>query len=210
MQAFVNGELDVLGVTPAQLRTSQKPRQLGHQDVDQQHVQLRQFQTRRSSLSTTSTYAAGSLQRSTVTVSHRAFTRDTPIRRAGPSARKSAHAYSDLSGLASQTFSTDKAKEFLKNGNFDLGTTVPFSTFTQTPFSTEADAVAEQLQNVGIKVDLSKEEFGSWAQKIYTAKNFTVMNSGQTTATVDPDEILYPLFHSKGDLNASFDQRSRT
>ncbi|MCD2153810.1 MULTISPECIES: ABC transporter substrate-binding protein [Rhodococcus] len=202
MQAFVNGELDVLGVTPAQLA----------------QVKSRGNSVIKTSISNTFNYVSfNQAVKPFDNVDVRrgfsaAINRDGIAQgiyqgyadpASGPLSPKIGDAYSDLSGLASQTFSTDKAKEFLKNGNFDFGTTVPFSTFTQAPFSTEADAVAEQLQNVGVKVDLSKEEFGSWAQKIYTAKNFTVMNSGQTTATVDPDEILYPLFHSKGDLNAS-------
>ncbi|MGC0362318.1 peptide/nickel transport system substrate-binding protein [Rhodococcus sp. 27YEA15] len=202
VQAFVNGELDVLGVTPAQLA----------------QVKSRGNSVIKTSISNTFNYvtfnqAVKPFDNVDVRRGFSAAINREGIAKgifqgyadpaSGPLSPKIGDAYSDLSGLASQTFSVDQAKEFLEAGTFDFDTTVPFRAFTQPPFSTEADALAEQFQNVGVKIDLSKEEFGSWAQRIYTAKDFTIMNSGQTTATVDPDEILYPLFHSKGDLNAS-------
>ena len=202
VQAFLNGDFDVMGLVPAQV----------------EQVRRRQGVTIHADLGNTFDYLSFNLARPPFDNAdvRRGFS--AAINRAGiakgvyqgyavpasgPFNQKIGAAWADLSKLTEQSFSIDAAKSFLTKANYDFGKSVPFSAFTQAPWAVEADALTAQLQDVGIKVGLSKEDFGSWVQRVYTAKNFTIMNSAQTTRTVDPDEIIYPLMHSKGDLNAS-------
>ena len=121
----------------------------------------------------------------------------------GPFSPAIGDAYEDLSDLPMQSYSPDEARDYLSRSGFDTGSEVLFSAFTQSPWSEEADAMTAQLEEIGVSIDLNKEDFGSWAERVYTAKDFTMFNSGQTTRTVDPDEVIYPLVHSGGDLNVS-------
>ncbi|TDC10343.1 ABC transporter substrate-binding protein [Nonomuraea longispora] len=121
----------------------------------------------------------------------------------GPFSPAIGPAFEDLSGGAAQAYSVDEAKKFLARAGYDFGAEVAFNAFTQSPWAQEADAMAAQLEQVGVNVRLNKEDFGSWADRIYTSRDFALTNSGQTTRTVDPDEVIYPLVHSKGDLNVS-------
>ena len=119
----------------------------------------------------------------------------------GPFSPAIGDAHEDLSDVVAQSFAPDEARKFLKRAGFDFSGGVRFDSFTQAPWGQEADAMAAQLEDIGVRVALEKQDFGSWADLIYTAKKFTMFNSGQTTRTVDPDEVYHPLVHSAGDLN---------
>ena len=202
IQAFLNGEFDLIGVVPAQVK--QVMRREGtvlHEDIGNTFNYL-SFNLLRPPFDNVDVRRAFSAALSREGIAKGVYAGYAQPA-SGPFSPAIGDSYEDLSDLPMQSYSPDEARQYLKKAGFDLGTKVPFSAFTQSPWSDEADAMTAQLEDIGISVDLSKEDFGSWAERVYTAKDFTLFNSGQTTRTVDPDEVIYPLVHSGGDLNVS-------
>ncbi|HWM75834.1 MAG TPA: ABC transporter substrate-binding protein [Nocardioides sp.] len=202
IQAFLNGEFDLVGVVPAQAR--QVLRREGavlHEDIGNTFNYL-SFNLARPPFDNIDVRRAFSAALDREGIAEGVYAGYAGPA-SGPFSPAIGEAYEDLSDLPMQSYSPDEARDYLSRSGFDTGSEVLFSAFTQSPWSEEADAMTAQLEEIGVAIDLNKEDFGSWAERVYTAKDFTMFNSGQTTRTVDPDEVIYPLVHSGGDLNVS-------
>ena len=202
IQAFLNEEFDLIGVVPAQVnQVNRLPGVVLHEDIGNtfNYLSFNLLQPPFDNVDVRRGFSAALDREGIAEGVYRGYAEAA----SGPFSRAIGDAYEDLSGLTMQSHAPDEAEAYLSKAGYDLGSEVPFNAFTQSPWSDEADAMSAQLEEIGVGIDLSKEDFGSWADRIYTAKDFTMFNSGQTTRTVDPDEVIYPLVHSGGDLNVS-------
>jgi peptide/nickel transport system substrate-binding protein len=64
-----------------------------------------------------------------------------------------------------------------------------------------AQAVAEQLQAVGITIDLQVSEYGAYVGQLFSGNAPDLYLIGWGNAPLDADFILYPLLHSTGFLS---------
>lgn len=200
IQAFLAGEFDLIGVVPAQVgQVTRDPNVVIHEFVGNtfNYLTFNQGIAPFDDPDVRRGFSAALDREGIAQGVYNGYAEPA----SGPFSPAIGDAYQDLSDVVAQSYAPEEAAEFLRGAGFDLGTSVRFDSFTQAPWGAEADAMQAQLQEIGLSIDLQKQDFGSWADLIYTAKDFTMFNSGQTTRTVDPDEVIYPLVHSKGDLN---------
>jgi peptide/nickel transport system substrate-binding protein len=202
IQAFLNDEFDMIGVVPAQANQVRRRRDaVLHEDVGNtfNYLSFNLATPPFDNVDVRRGFSAALDREGIAAGVYSGFAQAAH----GPFSPAIGQAYQDLSDVAAQVYSPDEARAFLARGGYSPAAPVAFNAFTQAPWAQEADAMAAQLAEVGAAATLNKEDFGSWADRIYTARDFGLFNSGQTTRTVDPDEVIYPLVHSTGDLNVS-------
>lgn len=200
IQAFLNGEFDLISVVPAQVnQLTRDPDVVIHEFVGNTFNYLT-FNQGRAPFDDPDVRRAFSAALDREGIAQGVYNGYAEPA-SGPFSPAIGDAYQDLSDVVAQSYAPDEARELLRKAGFDTGTAVRFDSFTQAPWGSEADAMEAQLEEIGLDIQLEKQDFGSWADLIYTARDFTMFNSGQTTRTVDPDEVIYPLAHSTGDLN---------
>lgn len=190
IQAFLNGEFDLIGVVPAQVgQVTRDPSVVIHEFVGNTFNYLT-FNQARAPFDNPDVRRAFSAALDREGIAQGVYNGYAEPA-SGPFSPAIGDAYQDLSDVVAQSYAPDEARRWLQQSGFDTGATVRFDSFTQAPWGSEADAMTAQLQEIGLDIKLEKQDFGSWADLIYTAKDFTMFNSGQTTRTVDPDEVLY-------------------
>ncbi|NED96287.1 ABC transporter substrate-binding protein [Phytoactinopolyspora alkaliphila] len=202
IQAFLNDEFDVIGVVPDQVSQVQRRADAVLHEYTGNTFNYLTFNQARAPFDNVDVrrgFSAAIDREGIAAGVYGGYA--TPA--SGPFSPAIGTAHQDLSDIAAQVYDPDQARQFLDSAGFDFAERIRFDAFTQDPWSKEADAIEAQLGEIGVQVGLEKQDFGSWADLIYTAKEFWMTNSGQTTRTVDPDEALYPLVHSTGDLNVS-------
>ncbi|TDE13992.1 ABC transporter substrate-binding protein [Jiangella asiatica] len=200
IQAFLNGEFDIIGVVPAQVNQVTRDRSVVIHEFVGNTFNYLTFNQGRAPFDNVDVRRGVSAALDREGIAQGVYNGYAEPA-SGPFSPAIGAAYEDLSDVVAQSYSPDEAREMLRRAGFDFGAGVRFDSFTQDPWGSEADAMTAQLKEIGLDVQLEKQDFGSWADLIYTAKDFTMFNSGQTTRTVDPDEVIYPMVHSGGDLN---------
>jgi peptide/nickel transport system substrate-binding protein len=111
----------------------------------------------------------------------------------GPLASGFGSYYEALDDVAAQKYDLTAAKASLQAGGYDTGSTIRFDTFTDAPFDKEADVIQQALVAIGVKSELRKQDFTSFATLFYDQRNYTIGNS-QWNGSVDPDEVLTNLY----------------
>ncbi len=97
------------------------------------------------------------------------------------------------------------AKRLLAEAGFPegRGLKVTISCSPQYPdFVANATIMKEAFAKIGVEAELEVLEWGTFVQRTRTG-NYQLANSANTFRP-DPDGYIYPYFHSKGSLNASY------
>ncbi|WP_051227097.1 ABC transporter substrate-binding protein [Butyrivibrio sp. MC2013] len=100
--------------------------------------------------------------------------------------------YFDESLNDTYNYDPDKAKELLAEAGyadgFSFTITVP-SNYTQ--HIDTAEVIAEELQKVGIKAEISQIEWNSWLEDVYGGKNYEATVIGFDASTLCASALLY-------------------
>jgi peptide/nickel transport system substrate-binding protein len=111
----------------------------------------------------------------------------------GPLASGFGPYFAALDDVAAQKYDLAAAKASLRAGGYDTSSTIRFDSFTDAPFDREADVIQQALVAIGVKSELRKADFTTFATLFYDQRNYTIGNS-QWNGSIDPDEVLTKLF----------------
>lgn len=90
-----------------------------------------------------------------------------------------------------QYYDPERARSLLEEAGFDFDQTIRFDTFTERPWGLVGDACAAQLAAIGIKLEIVKPDFNTFAAYFYGTKDYWIGNSSWTGGGVDPDAMMY-------------------
>jgi len=94
-----------------------------------------------------------------------------------------------------------KAKQLLAAGGIKPGTKLTLADPSDSTYRQISQLVKEQLDSVGLRVQLQPVDYDQYYQLTLDRKiNFVPM---EWTQRADPDGLLYILFHSKGSANST-------
>jgi peptide/nickel transport system substrate-binding protein len=111
-------------------------------------------------------------------------------------------AYSEGLELYSPTPNVEKAKSLLTEAGFPNGfdTTIKVSP-AYSDLAGEAAIDQESLKAVGINAQIVNLEWGTFINDVFGNNDFDMQVCGWGGPFIDPDEFLYPEFHSKQGFN---------
>ena len=99
--------------------------------------------------------------------------------------------YRENADIPYQYYDPDRARALLDEAGFDFNRTIRFDTFTERPWGLVGDACAAQLSAIGIKLEIAKPDFNTFAAYFYGTKDYWIGNSSWTGGGVDPDTMMY-------------------
>lgn len=101
--------------------------------------------------------------------------------------------WADMATATGTTYKYDpqKARQLLKDANFNLSDPLKYVTTAYFPKQVEvSQAITQYLQDAGVKVDLQVGEAGKWLAG-HADTTVQLLDTGWPTHFWDPDEILY-------------------
>ncbi|ACZ38409.1 extracellular solute-binding protein family 5 [Sphaerobacter thermophilus DSM 20745] len=96
----------------------------------------------------------------------------------------------------------DKARALVEEAGYGGGLELDMPIPNWSPSAEVAEIVQADLADIGIDVRLVEIEWATYWPEIYLKSDFYITYMGYS-ARIDPDQIFYPRFHSKGVHNAT-------
>jgi peptide/nickel transport system substrate-binding protein len=95
-------------------------------------------------------------------------------------------------------FDPDRAKQLIKQSGFSTSQTLKFAYPSGRTINDKAvgDAVAQMLQNVGFKLEISNPEWGTFLDNYQKRRIYDFVIASMAPGNLDPDYALFPWFRS--------------